>query len=217
MIGDILPPSVAWAERFDDEDRASPYAQEEAVIEGAGAERTRSFRTVRHCARLAMAGLGLPPAPVLHGERGEPRWPDGVVGSMTHCVGYRGAALARDTALLGLGIDAEPHRPLPARFLRSVSLPEEHAALERLAAGQPHIHWDRLLFSAKETVYKVWFPLTRSRLGFTEADIRFDPDGRFTARLLRAAPLAHEHRLGMLHGRWLVHDGFAATAIGVEA
>ncbi|MET9294341.1 4'-phosphopantetheinyl transferase superfamily protein [Streptomyces sp. NPDC003077] len=217
MIGELLPPSVAWVERFDDETAVSPYAEEEAVIEGAGAERRRSFRTARHCARRAMAELGLPPAPVLPGRQGEPRWPDGVVGSITHCAGYRCAALAPATALRGLGIDAEPHRPVPPRFLRSISLPQERAALARLADGDPSIHWGRLLFSAKEAVYKVWFPLMRCRLGFGEADIRFSPDGRFTARLLLPGPVVGERPVGTLHGRWSVRDGLALTAIGLEA
>lgn len=213
----MLPSCVAWAERFDDEDLVSPYAQEEAVIEGAGAERSRSFRTVRHCARLAMVDLGLPPAPVVPGLRGEPRWPAGVVGSMTHCAGYRCAALAPVTALCGLGIDAEPNRPVSPRFLGSVSLPQERAALARLAAGQPHIPWGRLLFSAKEAVYKVWFPLMRRRLGFGEADVRFCPEGRFTARLLSAGLVVGERRITTLHGRWLVRDDLVVTAISLQA
>ncbi|MCQ1581995.1 4'-phosphopantetheinyl transferase superfamily protein [Streptomyces parvus] len=51
--------------------------------------------------------------------------------------------------------------------------------------ASPGVCWDRLLFSAKEAVFKVWFPLARCQLDFTEADIRIDPgSGSFSARLL---------------------------------
>lgn len=115
------------------------------------------------------------PQPVLPGERGAPRWPEGLVGSMTHCDGYRAAALVRATDLASLGIDAEPHTPLPDGILPSVSLPAERVRLARLTAGQPAVHWDRLLFSAKESVYKTWFPLTGKWLDFEEADIEIQP------------------------------------------
>ncbi len=39
----------------------------------------------------------------------------------------------------------------------------------------PGPSWDRLLFSAKESVYKAWFPLTGRWLGFEEAAITINP------------------------------------------
>jgi 4'-phosphopantetheinyl transferase EntD len=42
--------------------------------------------------------------------------------------------------------------------LDRISLPDERAMLGDLAAPGPR--WDLLLFSAKESVYKAWFPLT---------------------------------------------------------
>src|ERR1700761_6826280 len=98
---------------FDDPAGAALFPAERACV-GAARERRRSeYATVRLCARQAMHRLGLPPSPVLSGPRGEPLWPDGVVGSMTHCEGYRGAVLARAGEYLAVGIDAEPDRPLP--------------------------------------------------------------------------------------------------------
>ena len=55
------------------------------------AKRRNEFITVRHCAGLALGELGFPPVPILKGDKGEPCWPDGAVGSLTHCAGYRGA------------------------------------------------------------------------------------------------------------------------------
>ncbi|MFD3676463.1 hypothetical protein [Streptomyces sp. NPDC058613] len=41
--------------------------------------------------------------------RRNPVWPSGIVGSMTHCTGYRAAAVARTGHLVALGVDAEPN------------------------------------------------------------------------------------------------------------
>jgi 4'-phosphopantetheinyl transferase EntD len=76
-------------------------------------------------------------------------------------------------------------------------------------AAAPGASWDRLLFSAKESVYKAWFPLTGRWLGFCDARITVNPaDGTFAARLLVAgAPLTG------FGGRWLARDGLILTTV----
>lgn len=139
MIEEVLPDSVVAVEsRGDDEAcHAALHPEEEVVVARAVEKRRREFTAVRACARRAMARLGVPPQPILPGERGAPRWPEGLRGSMTHCDGYRAAALVRATDLASLGIDAEPHGPLPDGVLNSVALPAERERLAVLAAGQP--------------------------------------------------------------------------------
>ena len=95
--------------------------------------RRAEFTTVRTCARIALGRLGLPPAPLLTGSKREPLWPAGVVGSITHCDGYRAAAVARASEVAAIGIDAEPHDPLPDGILDRVTLPAERAHLARPA------------------------------------------------------------------------------------
>ena len=49
--------------------------------------------------------------------------------------------------------------------------------LSGLLKGMPAgLHWDRILFCAKEATYKAWFPLTHRWLGFEDAHIVFDVD-----------------------------------------
>lgn len=225
MIGELLPdPVVVVESRGGDDDTAALLPGEEAVVARAVAKRRREFAAVRACARRAMVKLGHPPRPVLPGEGGAPSWPAGLLGSMTHCDGYRAAALARVTGLASLGIDAEAHRPLRDGVLRTVALPVERDHLAALADGRPEVHWDRLLFSAKESVYKAWFPLTGRWLGFEEAAIAFrrDPEetgtaqrGRFRAELLVPGPLVGRERIGQFEGWWTVRDGLLATALTV--
>ncbi|NMN94180.1 4'-phosphopantetheinyl transferase Npt [Antrihabitans stalactiti] len=216
MIEEILPPGVESADLFVDPPGLVPHPLEESLIARAVDKRKREFVSARHCARLAMGKLGVDPAPILRGERGMPLWPKGVVGSLTHCDGYRGAALAFSMQHRSVGIDAEPHGPLPDGVLDHVSLAAER---EWLAATPSSLHLDRLLFCAKEATYKAWFPLTNRWLGFEEAHITFSIDGRggtFRSELLvpghtidGGAPLTS------FDGRWLITDRHVFTAITV--
>ncbi|MFD3738477.1 MULTISPECIES: 4'-phosphopantetheinyl transferase [unclassified Streptomyces] len=216
MIRGALPPGVVAAVSHDDghEPGEELFPQEEALIRRAVPKRQREFTTVRFLARRALRELGRPPVALLPDPRGAPRWPEGIVGSMTHCDGYRAAAVARAEDTLGLGIDAEPNAPLPDGVLEAIALPREHESIASLAALRPEVNWDRLLFSAKESVFKVWYPLTGRELDFSEAEIVFAPAGRtFRARLLVPGPVVQGRSLGGFDGCWTRERGLLATAI----
>ena len=218
MIEEILPPEVAAAEAFDDAAPAVLLPAEEAAIARAVPKRRREFTTGRVCARAALAKLGLPPAPIVPGPRGAPQWPAGVTGSITHCAGYRAAAVAYLTDVAGIGLDAEPNAPLPDGVLDRIAVAQEQAWLPELAAAAPGVSWDRLLFCAKESVYKAWFPLTRRWLGFEQAVITVDlRAGAFTAELLEPAEALDGRRVASFAGHWLARDGLVLTAITVPA
>ena len=216
MIADILPPRVAAAEAFGDLPDVILYPGEEAVIAKARAKRRGEFATGRACARTALARLGVPAAPILPGWRGAPQWPAGVVGSITHCAGYRASAVALDRDVVTIGVDAEPNGPLPDGVLEVVASADEQAGLAALHASAQGVCWDRMLFCAKESVYKAWFPLTRRPLGFRDARVEFDPAGAaFSARLLVDGPVLNGAVLAGFDGRWLAASGLLVTAIVV--
>lgn len=157
--------------------------------------------------------------PIGAGPRREPVWPVGVAGTITHCDGYRAAAVSRTTDLAGIGIDAEPNAPLPPGVADAVTTAGESAMLAELSAADPAVHWDRLLFSAKESTYKAWFPLTGRMLDFDGALLTIDPETRsFRARLLvdgrrrdGGTPLTS------FTGRLMTAGGLVLTAIAVPA
>jgi 4'-phosphopantetheinyl transferase EntD len=219
MIERILPSQVASAEFFGDDPTAVLFPQEYVAIARARESRRSEFATSRACARRALARLGLPAAAVLPGPRGAPQWPDGITGSITHCGGYRAAAVARMRDVVSLGVDAEPNEALPDHdMLKLIALDEERDRLAELSASIPGISWDRLLFSTKESAYKTWFPLTRRWLGFESANILIDScAGTFTARLLVPGPLVNGVPLKLLKGRWLADGGLLVTAIVLTA
>ncbi|UXY31121.1 4'-phosphopantetheinyl transferase family protein [Streptomyces sp. HUAS TT20] len=223
MIEELLPDSVVAVELHGDDaiQEAPLYPEEEALMVRAVAKRRREFSSVRACARRAMEKLGVAAQPILTGESGAPRWPAGLVGSMTHSEGYCAAALVRAADLASLGIDAEPDEPLPEDVVPYVCLPTERERLRELATERPDIHWDRILFSAKESVYKAWFPLTRRWLDFTEADIEVladpgeRPHGALRAELLVPGPWVDGHRVQRFEGRWSVQRGVVTSAVVV--
>lgn len=215
MIEKLLPASVASGEAYSDVTESLMLPAEASVISKAVAKRRREFGTVRHVARRALAELGVPPAPLLPGEQREPIWPAGIVGSMTHCAGYRAAAVAQAIDMHSIGIDAEPHGPLPDGVLEAVTISEELPRIAALTAADPTVHWDRMLFCAKEAVYKAWFPLTRRWLDFAQASVTLNSDGCFHADLLVPGPRLAGVELTRFTGRWLVEADLVVTAIWV--
>ncbi|MCB0923377.1 MAG: 4'-phosphopantetheinyl transferase [Mycobacterium sp.] len=217
LLRTVLPevPGLVFAELYSDPPDLTALPAEEALISRSVAKRRNEFVTVRHCARLAMRDLGVPPSPILKGDKGEPQWPEGVVGSLTHCEGFRGAAVGRSATVRSVGIDAEPHGELPDRVLEAVSLEAERADI---AALPDDLRWDRILFCAKEATYKAWYPLTGRWLGFEDAYITFDldPDGSrggFVSRILIDPAARSGPPLAELAGRWSVAAGLVLTAI----
>jgi 4'-phosphopantetheinyl transferase EntD len=217
LIERILPSCAVGVEAFVDLPGESAFPGEEHLIANAVESRRREFITARRCAREALSRLGFPPVALHPGSGREPQWPSGAIGSITHCAGYRASTVARAADLNSIGIDAEPHLPLPRGVREAVTVPAELGPLSRLAQEEPAVHWDRLLFSAKESIYKAWYPLTRRWLGFEEARLSFDPVARtFTGHILvdgsrrdGGSPLTE------LHGRYLIERDLIVTAVTI--
>ncbi|MBO0819949.1 MAG: 4'-phosphopantetheinyl transferase superfamily protein [Nocardiopsaceae bacterium] len=217
MIQKILPATVAATEAFSDPPDVWLFPEEEDIIARAVQKRRNEFTTARACAREALSQLGIAPCPILHGSRGAPLWPDGVMGSITHCSGYRACAVARAGDVASVGIDAEPNESTPEGVVKTVTDDAERAHLAALSASRPDVYWDRLLFSAKESVYKTWFPLTGRWLGFEDARISIDPEaGTFTARLQVPGPTVNGTRHDSFTGRWIADQGLLVTAIVLD-
>lgn len=216
MIERILPSTVVTADAFADPPGVTLLPGEEQLVARAIEHRRSEFTTTRHCAHHALASLGLPWSPLLAGPRREPLWPAGVVGSLTHCAGFRGAAVAHRAQVVSLGIDAEPADALPDGVLGLVARPDELDQLRRLSGSTP---WDRLLFSAKESIYKTLSPLGTQRLSFHDVSVDFHPHsldadvrGDLQARLHVPGPVVDGARLRRVEGKFLIADGLLLTA-----
>src|SRR5215469_8800536 len=120
MIERLLPSQVSAVAARGDRRDIHALPAEEASLGDAAARRRAEFATARDCARRALRRLGAPDGAILRGSKREPVWPRGIVGSITHCAGYRAAAVARAAEILTVGIDAEPHEVIGDRVARRV-------------------------------------------------------------------------------------------------
>ena len=161
--------------------------------------RLTEFAAGRTAARRAMAALGVPMATIPMGEDRAPIWPQGVVGSISHCAGACMAVAGRPSDFAGIGLDLEPAQPLARDLWPTILRPEEVAA-DGLDALR--------IFVAKEAAYKAQYPLSRQLFDFQALNITFQ-DQYFMARFMQAVP---PFSVGdVLRGRIIESSGFCAA------
>jgi len=210
MLNGLFPEDVALAWGDSRDASAELLPGEVELVANAVPKRQLEFANGRECARRALGQLGVARQALLMAPTREPLWPEGIVGSLTHTNGLCAAVAARASQYRGLGVDVEPALPLPENLLSRICRDEEIArlgAFRALSAGVAA----RLVFSAKEALYKCQFPVTRSFLGFEEVTVELEEDGRFSARVL--LPLPELASTPILPGRWSCRDGFLLTAV----
>ena len=151
--------------------------------------RQLEFRAGRAAARLAMTKLGVPPSAIPSGPDRAPRWPRGLVGSISHAHGHVTAAIAHARSAQALGIDIEAAAPLA---------PDVAALVCRGAEGLPcpaHIDRGKLCFVIKEAAFKAYYPATAYFLDFDQVFVEIMGDHE--ARVLlpaEPAPDLYGHR-----------------------
>lgn len=178
-------------------------APEEAVL-AAEMRRYRQVQFVggRLALRAAGAQLDVDLPAVLPDERGTPRMPGGLVGSISHKGELALGMVARDTGGT-LGVDLEDYAPPRLGIAERVLRPEEREELEGLTDER---RWIALLlrFSIKEAVYKALDPFVRRYVDFQEVSVRPDLHGWAEVgwHLARdEGPFRAEARYDWLHGR----------------
>lgn len=212
LIARVLPSDVACEESFGDRKPVRAFAAEQRYVARAVPRRRAEFHTARECARDALAALGLPPVAIPPAAGGAPQWPTSVVGSITHCGGYRAAAVAPRLRFEAVGIDAETAEPLPPEVRELAVRPEESRRGEQLECLAPETPWSTIIFSVKEAIFKAWYPATGDWLDFDQACVRIEMNGRWRASVLHPSP----RPVATLDGRWLVDRGLVVTGTVVR-
>jgi 4'-phosphopantetheinyl transferase EntD len=212
-IRKILPPGAVGVENFGTL-HGDLLREEEELLGHAVPKRIGEFAAGRTCARRALELLGFPVHPIGRGPDREPIWPVGIVGSITHCEGYCAAALARATEISSIGIDAEPNEPLAGDVLKMIGRDEEMDTFNAQFSGH-EINWGKLLFSAKESFYKAWFPIAKIWLDFKE--VKISPhlqSGDFGIDVCRTNRIDDTGTFGLkFGGQFALHDGLLLTSV----
>ena len=194
----VIPPGSTGTEQFTPLTGLLSPAERILLSPRASRRRIAEFTAGRTCAREALQRLNCSEPNVLRGIAGEPKWPIGFVGSITHCETYCAAAAASSQHYAALGIDAEPNLRLTAEILPLIATRGELLHLNELPSSL--VNWDRLLFSAKEAIYKTWAPITGLWLDFEDVTITFRPeDNRFMARVMKPHAFFPKELVGKFH------------------
>lgn len=143
-------------------------------IAEAGFRRRASFCSGRACARAALRQLGDFPGPIVVGNGGEPCWPTGITGSISHTDQIVGAIVSRNQKIQGLGFDIEDDTPLDGpEMLHLVCRPDE--LMPRFDTDYAlSLKRGKLIFVAKEAVYKACNPSTGVFMDFFDLKISID-------------------------------------------
>jgi 4'-phosphopantetheinyl transferase EntD len=213
MITSLLPRDVTVVTATEAMAHAPLHPLEAKQTSRMAAKRLREFTLARACAREGLEALGIRDFPLLNAADRAPIWPDGIVGSVTHCSELCAVALARMGEVTSLGIDAEALRELSPDVVNRITSEDERARLANLPPC-PHVGgWGLLVFSAKEAFYKCYYPLGRTFLGFRDAELDLDLESEsFRVRLTRDdAPSAAGAR--SFEGRFGIGPTCLATAV----
>ena len=134
--------------------------------------RKEHYRSGRICAGEVLSKLGARGQPVLRDpQTREPLWPEGISGAITHSGNWAAAAAGKTSDVSGIGIDLEDlERQVDSRISRHVCIPEEQKWLQE--CGEDFLEKKlKIIFSAKESIFKAFFPYTRTYLHFHDARI----------------------------------------------
>lgn len=177
LVARILAPGIFGAEMADTGQPVALHPQEEPVVAGSGQKRRRDFALGRACARAALAELEHGSAVIGVEASGAPRWPAGVVGSITHTSGYAAALVAAAPRFCGVGVDAERVGGVTHDLWPRLFDSRERDYLSALGDAERSLV-ATLFFSAKEACYKAW--AMKGALPFRDIHVARD-EGGFTA------------------------------------
>ena len=132
------------------------------------------FALGRAAAHFALKQIGFEnPPPVLRGQKGEPIWPDGIAGSITHCHPWSVAVAVKSSNRFAIGVDLETMEGI------------QRTDISDLICGEAELDWVRggdfqerltMIFSAKEAIYKAFYPLCRRYIDFKEVELTWFPE-----------------------------------------
>ena len=166
----LFPPQCALAvQRYDSPEIPLPPPNDPA-LDRAVEKRQREFSAGRAAAATALSRLDVLNAVIAIGENRNPLWPLGVVGSITHTAGLAVAVVARQKEISSLGLDLELTEAVKEELWASLFNQTEIAWLSAIPRGQ-QARWATVIFCAKESFYKLQYPLSGQWVDFHEADV----------------------------------------------
>jgi len=191
------------------------YPQEDHLIAMAVDKRKQEFKAGRLLARKLLEECGIDHFPILMGNNREPIWPENISGSIAHSKNYCVVAVAQKDKIQGIGIDVE----YIDRVIREVwdhICTEEELLWVFSRPKSDHRKYFALIFSAKESIYKCLYPLTKQWIGFEDVSIFVSPqENCFKARLNKDVGKLF-NKGTCLRGTYQFSDAVVYTGVTIE-
>ena len=170
LLTDLTGPDLAIAWSPLEALSGDPHPDEWEDIASAAPNRQKEFVAGRQLARALSDQLGLPPAPLRHGEDRSPIWPNDRTGSLSHCDTLCVAAVGKRSAVQSVGVDVETIGRVEQKLWPTLFTEKEADYFSSLAPETIALE-TTLFFSAKESFYKCQYPLTQKWVGFQDVEI----------------------------------------------
>jgi len=171
-------------------------AEERKIVENAVEKRSYEFSAGRNCARKCLGGSRVSNFSLLKGKYGQPVWPPGFTGSITHHSGLAFAVtMSQMKGFIGIDfIDLSEQLAEP----RSILTPEE---MNNKFASNLKNH-ELLLFSLKESVIKILSPEFMKFIEFKDIEINLKNTG---------SDITYRNESMDIQLFWFIHSNFAFT------
>jgi 4'-phosphopantetheinyl transferase EntD len=170
LVARVFDARVATAELRGEADASLLYPAEATYCARFAPKRRNDFTAGRLSARRALADLGIGHFPIPANADRSPRWPAGIVGSISHTDGYACAAVALESAIGSIGVDVEIVGRVTRNLDPLIFTRRESAFLATLAEAE-RARAATIIFSAKEAFYKCQYAVTRTWLDFQDATL----------------------------------------------
>jgi 4'-phosphopantetheinyl transferase EntD len=185
------------------------HPEEARFAEAMRPKRREQFAQGRACARQALRALQIENYPLLPDAGRAPVWPQGITGSITHTRGYFAAAVARQTEVAAVGIDAERISRITERLWPYYLSEREIEWLRTQDLGR-RAQLAAAMFSAKEAAYKCQYQLTHRSMHMKSIELEIEHHS-FRARV--PAPGRPERSLlERIEGRFAWEDDLVISS-----
>jgi enterobactin synthetase component D len=176
-------------------------------------ERKAEFIAGRYCAVKILNSIGIIKKDIFSNEDGTPNWPTDILGSITHAKNYVSVSISNNPNLLGLGRDSE--------FIFSKTLKKEVGSTivqngeMDYSKGFSEEEFITFVYSAKESLFKALYPLTKTFFDFDEVEMNGLDEKYFKIKLKK--PLNKIFRAGQIFkGTYFFEKNLVHTGVDIK-
>jgi 4'-phosphopantetheinyl transferase EntD len=212
VVQDMLPSRCATVCTLVGNDETSPYLEERNQVQGYAANRMNECFAGRRAARRVVNAMGA--SPLLYRQRfgGEPIWPQGFIGSITHTGRVALAVAARSSTAHSIGVDFEVEQTIPTDQWDIILHPSEIAqsgSLHPLVGARSPASFS----PQRRTFHKMQYKTTCDFIDYAEVAMELELDqGLVNVKNIRRSRKLDSLNCFYIEGRHKAVEGHTLTA-----